>query len=188
MSQASKFCHKCGASLPPAAVFCPACGTPVTAGSTAGGPTPPAAPAARRYERHEKQEKQEKHEKNEKGEKQEKGRGGDLAGAITGGLILILLGILLYYATLGTTVITFGNFWQYFIVGVGVILVVQGIIRYGEKGIPYLGSFIGGAVMIVIGLAFISGSNANLWPLIFVVLGIAAIVSAITARRNAPSP
>ena len=185
MSQGSRYCHKCGVVLPTSAAFCPACGTAVAAGPSAGAPSPPTGPIPSRYHRHEKQEKG---EKNEKGEKQEKGRGGDLAGAITGGLILILLGILLYYATLGTTVITFGNFWQYFIIGVGVILVIQGIIRYGEKGIPYLGSFIGGAVMIVIGLAFISSANTNLWPLILVVLGAAAIISAFTTRRNAPTP
>ena len=188
MSQGSRYCHKCGAVLPSSAAFCPACGTPVAAGPTAGSQAPPAQPVAPRYARHEKHEKQEKQEKHEKGEKQEKGRGGDLAGAITGGLILILLGILLYYATLGTTAVTFANFWQYFIIGVGVILVIQGIIRYGEKGTLYLGSFIGGAVMIVIWLAFISSANTNLWPLILVVLGVAAIVSAFTARRNAPPP
>lgn len=187
MSQGSRYCHRCGAVLPQSAAFCPACGTSVAVGPTAGGQVPPSGPAAPRYDRYERHEKHEKQEKHEKREKQEKGRG-DLAGAITGGLILILLGILLYYATLGTTAITFGNFWQYFIIGVGVILVIQGIIRYGEKGTPYFGSFIGGAVMIIIGLAFISSANANLWPLILVVLGVAAIVSAFTTRRNAPAP
>ncbi|HKT22476.1 MAG TPA: hypothetical protein VJR06_07715, partial [Nitrososphaerales archaeon] len=65
---------------------------------------------------------------------------------------------------------------------------VQGIIRYGEKGTPYLGSFIGGAVMIIIGLGFISSNNLDLWPLILIVLGAAAIVSAFTVRRRIPVP
>ena len=104
----------------------------MTAGPTAGSQAPPAAPVPPRYARHEKHEKQEKQEKHEKGEKQEKGRGGDLAGAITGGLILILLGILLYYASLGTTAVTFGNFLQYFIIGVVFMIGIQGIISYGE--------------------------------------------------------
>lgn len=187
MSQ-SRYCHKCGAALPSGATFCPSCGTAVAAATPVQGAAPPAGPAPTPYRRHEKQEKQEKQEKKEKGEKQEKGRGGDLAGAITGGLILILLGVLLYYATIGGTVVTFANFWQYLIIGVGVILVVQGIIRYGEKGIPYFGSFIGGAVMILIGLAFISSNNVSLWPLILVVLGAAAIISAFTTRRRVPVP
>lgn len=185
MSQ-SRYCHKCGSALPSGATFCPSCGTAVAAvPSVVQGAAPAAGPAPARHERHEKSEKQEKQEKREKNEK---GRGGDLAGAITGGLILILLGILLYYATIGGTAITFGNFWQYLIIGVGVILVVQGIIRYGEKGTPYLGSFIGGAVMIIIGLGFISSNNLDLWPLILIVLGAAAIVSAFTVRRRIPVP
>jgi hypothetical protein len=138
-----------------------------------------------RYEKHERHEKHEKHEKNEKGEK---GRGGDLAGALTGGLILILLGVLFYYSTIGTTAINYGNFWQYFLIGVGAILILQGMIRYAEHGRPYIGSFIGGAVLIVIGYAFVSSNNFNLWPLILVVLGIAAIASAFASRRRAPRP
>jgi peptidoglycan/LPS O-acetylase OafA/YrhL len=138
-----------------------------------------------RYEKHEKHEKREKKEKNEKGEK---GRGGDLAGAITGGLILILLGVLLYFATVGTTVISYNNFWQYFLIGVGAILIVQGLLRYAEGRRPVIGNFIGGAVLIIIGFAFVSTSNFTYWPLLLVVLGIAAIASAISSRRRAPRP
>lgn len=186
MSEGTRFCHKCGAPLPAGAVFCPKCGTPLPSGAAppSAGPEryPPSAPMRAREEKHEKQEKQEKHEKHEKG------RGGDLAGAITGGLILIFLGVLLYYASLGTSAVTFGNFWEYFLVGIGVIFVVQGIVRYGEKGVPYFGSFIGGAVMIIVGLAFITSGSLNLWPLILVVLGAAAIISAFTSRRHNPRP
>lgn len=184
MSQGSRYCHKCGSALPAGATFCPSCGTPVAVAPSPGQ----AQGLAQGPQRPERYEKHEKHEKNEKGEKHEKGRGGDLAGAITGGLVLILLGILLYYATVGTTAITYGNFWQYLIVGVGVILIIQGIIRYGERGASYMGSIIGGAVMVVIGLAFISSANVNLWPLILVVLGVAAIVSAFSGRRRTPAP
>ena len=184
MSQGSRYCHKCGAVLPNGSDFCPICGTPVaTASPSAQVPTP--RPSSRQYE---KQEKHEKREKGEKGEKNEKGRGGDLAGAITGGLVLILLGVLLYYASIGTTAITFANFWQYFILGVGVILILQGLIRLGERGRAYVGSFIGGAVMIIIGLGLVSGGYVDLWPLILVVLGVVAIASAFTARRRSPVP
>ena len=187
MSQ-SRYCHKCGAALPAGATFCPSCGTPVAGAPAAGQETPQAGPMPPRYRRHEKHEKAEKQEKREKSEKQEKGRGGDLAGALTGGLVLMLLGILLYYAAIGGTPITYANFWQYLIIGIGVILLIQGIIRYGERGTLYFGSFMGGAIMIIIGLAFISSNNLNLWPLILVVLGVAAIISAFTARRRIPVP
>lgn len=186
MSQETKFCHRCGAALPSGATFCPRCGTAVAAAPAAGQVAAAPAPPSRavQYERHEKHEKQEKHEK---GEKQEKGRG-DLAGAITGGLVLILLGILLYYATVGTTVVTFGNFWQYFIIGMGAILILQGLIRFAERKTFFVGSFIGGIVLMLIGLVFVSTNNFTIWPLILVVLGVAAIASAFSARRRAPSP
>jgi uncharacterized Zn finger protein (UPF0148 family) len=184
MSTGSRFCHKCGASLPAGAAFCPSCGAAVVVASpTWQQATPPVTPSQPvRYEKHEK------HEKQEKREKQEKGRGGDIAGAITGGLILVLLGVLLYFSAVGNTAISYGNFWQYFIIGVGAILILQGLIRYSQRGTPYIGSLIGGAVLMIIGLAFVSAANYALWPLILVVLGFAAIASAFTGRRRAPVP
>ena len=192
MSQGSKFCNRCGAPLPVGSTFCPNCGSAVSTAAPASGATPVSAPYSARQERwesrREKNEKQEKHEKNEKGEKQEKGKGGDLAGALTGGLILILLGVLFYLAQSNLVSITWSNWWQYFLIGIGVILIIQGLIRYGQRGRFYSGSFVGGAVLIIIGLAFTSSLSAYFWPLIFVLLGVVAIASAITARRRTPAP
>ena len=191
MSSWSRYCHRCGAALPAGAGFCPNCGTaaavtPATAQVEAPSPPSQGAPESPYYHRHrhEKEEKQEKHEKHEKGEK---GRG-DLAGALTGGLILILLGVLLYFSIAGNTAINAGNFWEYFIIGVGIILILQGIVRYVERGRSLVGSFIGGAVLVVFGLALVSSSSNYVWPLILVVLGVAAIASAFTARRRVPVP
>ena len=181
MSQGSSYCHKCGAALPYGATYCPRCGTPVAVAPAGGMPGQAPSPPTRPY-------RYEKYEKHEKREKQEKGRRGDLAGAITGGLVLILLGILFYFSTMGTYPVNYGNFWQYFLIGLGAILILQGIIRYAERRVPNAGSFIGGAVLILIGAAFVSSNNFDLWPLILVVLGIAAIASAFTARRRAPVP
>jgi hypothetical protein len=165
-------------------------GTAPSPGPTGAPPGAPSAPPAwdwrrDRQTRHEKNEKQEKHEK---GEKQEKGRGGDLAGAITGGLVLILLGTLFYLAQSGTIPITWSNWWEYFIIGMGAILIVTGLVRYAEKRYTPMGSFIGGAVLILLGLAWVSSNNLALWPLIFVVIGVAAIASAFTGRRRNPAP
>jgi heme/copper-type cytochrome/quinol oxidase subunit 4 len=189
MSAGSRFCHRCGAALPPGAAFCASCGTAVAvapSGGQVGAPSagqqgvaaaPPSYPT-----------RQEKQEKQEKREKQEKGRGGDLAGALTGGLILILLGVLLYFAAVGTTAINYSNFWEYFLIGIGAILILLGIIRYAQRGTPYVGSFIGGVILMIIGFAFVSTANYAFWPLILVVLGIAVIASAFTARRRVPIP
>jgi hypothetical protein len=191
MSQESKFCHKCGAPLPSGSSFCPNCGTPVApAGAVSGpGPVPPSPPYAPYSERHHhREEKEEKYEKQEKGEKSEKGRGGDIAGAITGGLVLVLLGVLFYLAQTNYITITWSNWWEYFIIGLGFILIIQGLVRWGSRGRMYTGSFIGGAVLIVVGAVFVSEANIELWPLILVVIGIAVVASAFTGRRRAPAP
>lgn len=150
---------------------------------TPSAPSPP--PWERRRERHEKQEKQEKREKQEKGEK---GRGGELAGAITGGLVLVLLGILFYLAQAGLMHVTWGNFWEYFIIGLGAILIIQGLVRYAERGRAYYGSFIGGVILMLLGFAFVATSNYDIWPLILVVIGVAVIASAFVGRRRNPVP
>ena len=192
MSQESRFCHRCGAPLSPGSAFCARCGTPVSGTAAPPGPTmaPSATPSApstweRRYE---KQEKHEKREKREKNEKQEKGRGGDLAGAITGGLVLILLGTLFYLAQTGTISITWSNWWEYFIIGMGVILIITGFVRYAQRGYTPTGSLIGGAVLILLGFAFVSSNNFSIWPLVLVVIGVAAIASAFSGRRRNPAP
>jgi len=184
MSQESRFCHRCGASLPVGSSFCPRCGTPVGVAPSASSILP-SGPNPARERRHEKQEKQ---EKNEKSEKNEKGRGGDLAAAVTGGLVLILLGLLLYWSETGTTAITWSNFWEYFILGLGAILIVQGLVRYAQRGHLIPGTFIGGAVLMVIGGSFVASSDFGLWPLILIVLGVGAIASAFVGRRGSPVP
>jgi len=193
MSRASRFCNKCGTALPADSSFCPTCGAAVTANAASQAtstPTPQPGPATTGWEgrRYERREKQEKREKNEKNEKHEKSRGGDLAGALTGGLVLILLGLLLYLAESNIIAVSWSNWWVYFLIGIGVILVIQGMIRYGQHGYVSTGSFIGGAVLILIGLAFVSSVGAYFWPLILVVLGIAAIASALAGRRRTPAP
>ncbi len=180
MSQDSRFCHRCGTALPAGATFCPRCGTPVASTSAPPGPAPPTAPSAPAWER-----RRERHEKNEKNDK---GRGGDLAGALTGGLVLVLIGVLFYLAQTNAAPVNWGNWIWYFLIGMGCILIIQGVIRSASRGHFYPGSFIGGTVMIVIGAAFVSSSNFSLWLLILVVLGVAAMASAVLGRRRTPVP
>jgi hypothetical protein len=185
MSGGDRFCSKCGAALPQNASFCPSCGTSAAPGfGQQAPPTPPRWEGRREYE---KQEKHEKHEKQEKHEKHEKGRGGDITGAITGGLVLIWLGISFYLAQTGY--ISWSNWWELFLVGLGVIIILQGVVRYGQGHGPFTGSIIAGLILILIGAAFYWGFQfANLWPLIFVAIGIAVLVSAAYGRRRVPSP
>ena len=176
-----KFCSKCGSALGVGAEFCSKCGTPVTHGSA----QPPPPPPFRREYRGEKEEKHEKHEKEEKGEKHEKG--GDRTGVVIGGLILIWLGVSFYLTHTG--MMMGGRWWAYFLAGLGVIIIFQGLLRYSQtRYLPHLtGPLMGGLILSIIGLAFIGGVS-DVWPIILVVIGIAIIVSSLTARMRAPRP
>ncbi|MCL4436619.1 MAG: zinc ribbon domain-containing protein [Thaumarchaeota archaeon] len=185
MSEEAKRCRECGAIIPTDAKFCPSCGAAV-----APQPIPPAAaaPPPRREYRGEKQEKGEKREKEEKDEKAEK-KGGDRTGAVTGGLVLIWLGISFYLAQ--TRVISWSVWWAYFLTGLGVIIIVNGLIRYSEYRYNPTGAFIGGAVMIVIGLTVLMGVRdfwQDFWPVILIIIGAVVIISGLTARSRAQRP
>jgi hypothetical protein len=171
----NKYCSKCGAELPDSATFCPKCGTPVSQAAQASQPAP--AGGHYRYEKHEKQEKEEKHEK---------GRGGDITGAVVGGLILILLGVTFYLQQLN--LISSDLWWAYFIIGLGAILILQGAMRRTRSGRPFTGSIIGGAILLLIGLAFVLERQAIIWPLILVVIGVVVILSGLAGRRRVPNP
>ena len=152
-----------------------------------GGQTaPPVPPYGYQRRRQEKQEKNEKGERNEKNEKNEKGRGGDLTGPITGGLILIWLGITFFLSQ--NNYISSDNWWAYFLMGIGAILILQGVLRFGMSRRPFIGSFIGGVVLMIIGFSFVQGFSANLWPLILVAIGAAVMLSATLGRRRRPAP
>jgi len=187
MPKKKVFCRKCGAALVEGAAFCSKCGAPVASTATQPPPAPPRSEYRR--EKEEKAEKHEKEEKHEKGEKAEKG--GDRTGAIVGGSIVIWLGISFYLAQIN--IITWASWWAYFLSGLGVIIILQGLARYSQSGYrhPLTGSLIGGAVCLAVGLAFIGAGPLGMrdfWPIILVVIGIAIIVSAITARSRAPRP
>lgn len=178
----SKFCYKCGAELPPGAMFCARCGSPVEAPAPTAGAVSPPIYSHRREHRNEKSEKQEKHEKEEKGEK---GRGGNIIGPVIGGLILVWLGVTFYLQQVGT--IPSENWWAYFVAGIGVVIIVQGLLLYSTRRRAFFGPFIGGAILLFIGLTYIFSASENLFPLILVIIGVAILASAI-ARSRTPKP
>ena len=169
------FCPKCGTEVSSDAVFCPKCGAQIIV--SAVPPVPPIPPVERR-------QYGEKREKQEKG-----GERGDKSGPIVGGLILIWLGISLYLTQTNYLGVTWNNWWGYFLIGIGVILLIQSAIRY--MTLPYKGSatgtMIGGFVLIVIGLAGATGIR-DWWFLIFIAIGIVVIISGLTATRRNPRP
>ena len=104
------YCPKCGAEVSEGNNFCPKCGATL-------GPPPPRA-------RREKEEKQEKQEKSEKAEKHEKGEYGYI-GPLIGGLILIVVGLMAYLATVSP--IYASNWGPILLIVVGAIILVIAI-------------------------------------------------------------
>jgi ribosomal protein L40E len=166
------FCAKCGAEIPEGADFCPKCGNQVSV----------SVAAAARPRREEKREKGEKEEKREKEEKS-----GDKTGALTAGLILVWLGISLYLTQ--TRYTDWTTWWPYFIIGIGVILIAQAVIRYASSQYkaPAMGFLIGGAVLLVVGFAGVVGME-NWWPFILIAIGVVVIFGGMTARARTPRP
>lgn len=178
------YCAKCGADLPPNAAFCSKCGAPVTAGTAA--PIPPTAPSYRYGYGYEKQEKREKQtQQAEKYEKREKHQ--DRSSPLVGGAILILLGVIFYAVT--SSLIRSGDFWAYFLLGIGIILIAQSVYRFSTM--PHraagMGSLWGGVILVAIGVAGIAGSS-NFWPIILIAIGVMVIVAGVNARSRAPRP
>ncbi len=175
------YCTNCGAEVEENAQYCPNCGRaqrPVAHQGMAG-------PGRQRGEKTEKQEKQEKREKGERNEKGEKDQDG--AGPLTGGLVLIWLGITFFLAT--SNYIIWSSWWAYFLLGLGIIFLLRAAIVYASnkrKGL-IIGPAIAGTVMIVVGLASILNVT-NWWWLIPIALGIGIVVMALRERSQNPRP
>jgi len=113
--------------------FCPKCGTALKpAPPPPAAPTPAPPPPPYREEKHEKREKEEraeKREKEEKGEKHEKHekyerRELSYLAPLVGGLILILLGLMLYMTTHFAVQ---PQIWvAIFFITIGVIVIIAG--------------------------------------------------------------
>jgi hypothetical protein len=182
MMSEQKFCKYCGAPLAEGATFCSRCGKPVVAAapSTPYRPAPP--PRGDCFGGG-----GEKSEKNEKGEKGEKGRGSDIVGAIFGGGVIIWLGITFWLGQVYP--VSWANWWAFFIAGIGALMIILGVLRAAMKGSTYefSGFFIGGAILMIIGLAFAYGLTLY-WPYILILLGILVIAVAVLARMRTPRP
>jgi hypothetical protein len=134
-------------------------------------------------------EKGEKHEKREKNEKVEKGGAGGILGPLIGGLVIIWLGTTFYLEQNGY--LASDIWWAYFISGVGVILILEGVLIYA-RGHVGIGPIIGGAVLAFIGVSSIATSNfrfqAQVWPLFLIGIGVLVLIGGIFSRRRVPAP
>jgi hypothetical protein len=103
---------------------------------------------------------------------------------IGAGVFLVLLGVLLFLATQG--ILAWNRWWQFLIIGVGVILLADGLLRYRRENAPEFrtGRLIAGIILIGVGIAFLLG-NGVWWPLVIILIGVAIIVGGLLRRgRN----
>jgi hypothetical protein len=178
------YCPKCGKEVKDDAVFCSYCGASIKA-------TENVVYRHSRDEKDERGEKGEKHEsgeKNEKNEKSEKNEGsGRMWGGVMGGLILLWLGV--SFLLRQYDYVTTNNWWNIFMIGLGVIIILRGLMLYMQINSwrASSGLIIGGAIVSLIGAASIVGLR-DWWAVLFILIGGWVILNAIMSKSRNPKP
>jgi LiaF transmembrane domain len=100
---------------------------------------------------------------------------------ITGGLILILLGVLFLMSEMDK--VSWSDWWAYFLVGLGAIFLIEALLRSfspeGRKAIG--GRLVAGPILVVIGGSHLIGFE-EWWPLILIVVGVGVLISAVIRK------
>ncbi len=98
------------------------------------------------------------------------------------GLILVMLGILLFLATQDK--IPWDIWWQYFLIGLGSIFIIDGLVHYlnPEYRDTSFGRFIPGVILLFVGLAFVFGFG-QWWPLVLIAVGIILLIQLFFRRK-----
>jgi hypothetical protein len=98
--------------------------------------------------------------------------------AIFGGLVVVLIGAVLYLAASGAVAwVEWSNFWAYFLLGLGVLLLLKGIVTFFIRPARYkaYGDIQGGLILGLIGGTFVmllsGGDWATNWPIFLVIAG-----------------
>ena len=122
-----------------------------------------------------------RHDEKEDEEKQEKWRRDPISGLVFG-LIVVLLGVVFFLSAQDW--ISWGDWWKYFIIGLGVIFLIEVLVRYTRPAYrrPIFGRLIAGLILICVGLAFIGGFG-EWWPLILIVVGLAILLNVLLRRK-----
>jgi hypothetical protein len=163
------FCSSCGAELPAGAGFCPKCGKAAGEGFAFDG----MSGSEMKHARHEARRAE--------WSSPEFG----LINAVFGGLTVILIGLALYLAASGLTpYVTWTNFWAYFLLGLGILLMMRGVLTFliRMRRDSY-GNVTGGVVLMVIGGGFIALTQGGLgqyfWIMAIVAVGLLIIFAGV---------
>jgi PAS domain S-box-containing protein len=100
------------------------------------------------------------------------------------GLLLILIAILLYLNK--QNVIGIDNWWQFFIIGLGAVFLIQGLVYLASPQTrPFIwGRLIPGLILLFLGLSFVLGMSVW-WPLALVAVGLVILFSAWFLHKEA---
>lgn len=98
------------------------------------------------------------------------------------GLILVLLGIVFFLSSQAW--IGKGDWWKYFIIGLGSLFLIEVLVRYLQPTYRRLkfGKLVAGLILVSIGFASLTGIG-NWWPLILIAIGLAMLLNALFRRR-----
>ncbi len=98
------------------------------------------------------------------------------ASGVFWGLVLILLGIVLFLSSQGW--LPWGDWWQFFLIGLGIVFLIESLVRYSNPAYrrPRFGRVIAGLVLIFVGAAFIFGIG-RWWPLILIIVGLLIVLN-----------
>ncbi len=98
------------------------------------------------------------------------------------GLLLILIGLLFLANQQGW--IAGDTWWQYLLIGLGAIFIINGLVHYwnpSNRRFGY-GQFIPGIVLLLVGLAFIFNFG-QWWPIVLIGVGVAILLGFALRRR-----
>jgi len=105
----------------------------------------------------------------------------DFPPKITGGLILILLGVLFLMSEMDR--ISWTDWWAYFLVGLGAIFLIEALLRAfspdSRRAIG--GRLIAGLILVVIGGSHLIGLE-QWWPLVLIAVGFGVLISAFLRK------
>jgi len=113
---------------------------------------------------------------------EEKWRRDPISGVVFG-LLVLILGVLLTLAA--RNVIPWDDWWKYFIIGIGVVFLIEVLIRRLKPAYrrPVFGRFVAGLVLICLGVAFVGGFG-TWWPLIIVAIAVAILLRLLLFRKT----
>jgi predicted RNA-binding Zn-ribbon protein involved in translation (DUF1610 family) len=155
-----EYCTSCGAEAPDGTGYCPKCGAEITSAASRN------AELRKRYEIR------------QGGWKKYQSPEHRLLGSVVSGLSILLLGALLFVAALhASPLVTWSNFFAWFLVGHGILLVMK-FFAHGllpEQVVPHYGNLIGGAIIAAIGALCFIGFGNYFVPMAIVSIGIYAI-------------